>query len=90
MNVIAPAVLDYYETFLRVAETENLKVQVPPAEMRAFIAAARAAGGADRLRQGLNEEETRLVRMAGAAGGIKVAAIRAAFARLRSAAVPYV
>jgi hypothetical protein len=45
MTTIAPAVLDHYATFLRIAETENLKGNVPPAEMRAFIAAARWAAG---------------------------------------------
>ena len=69
--------------FLRVAETENLMVQVPPAEKRAFIAAARAVGGAAHLRQALNEEEVRVVRAAGAAGGLKVAEIRATLRGVR-------
>jgi hypothetical protein len=83
MNGLTSGVLEYYETFLRIVETENLKVNFPPAEMRAIMAAASAMGGLDRILRTLNEEEVRLVRLAGAAEGLKVAEIRAKFGRLR-------
>jgi hypothetical protein len=51
--------------------------------MRAFIAAVTAMADADRFVRAINEEEVRLVRMAGAPSGVHVPEIRAAFARLR-------
>jgi hypothetical protein len=85
MTVLTPPALDYYETMLRIAETECLKIEVKPDEMRALIAAAKAMADAERVIRFINEEEVRLVRLAGG-DGVNVADIRAAFARLRQAA----
>ena len=71
---------------LRIAEAQQINIEVKPDEMRAFIAAARVMADADRVVRAINEEEVRLVRMAGAPGGVHVSEIRAAFARLRTAA----
>jgi hypothetical protein len=81
-------ILDYYETMLRIAETEDIKIQVRPDEMRGFIAAAKAASDPERIVRAINEEEVRLVRLAGRQEGVTVPEIRAAFARLRAAAAP--
>ena len=83
MHVITPDILDYYETILHIAETENLEINVLPREMREFIASARARTEANRIVRAMNEEDVRLVRMANAPTGANVAQIRAAFARLR-------
>jgi hypothetical protein len=56
--------------------------------MRGFIAAAKAAADPERIVRAINEEEVRLVRLAGRQEGVTVPEIRAAFARLRSAAAP--
>src|SRR5580765_6758200 len=90
MDTITPQILDHYESMVRVAETEKIKITVLPEEMRSFIAAARAMADSDRVVRAINEEEVRLVRMAGAPQGVHVPEIRAAFARLRTAAAPHV
>jgi hypothetical protein len=81
--------LDYYETILRIAETQGIKIEVKPEEMRAFIAAAKAMAEADRIVRAIDEVEVRLVRTASAPKGVHVPENRAAFARLRTAAAPY-
>jgi hypothetical protein len=82
MHAITPEVIDYYETILHIAETENVEINVLPGEMREFIASARATTEAKRIVRA-NEEEVRLVRMASAPTGANVAPVRAAFARHR-------
>ena len=84
MDAIKPQGLDYYETMLRIAETQGIKIEVKPGEMRAFIAAAKAMAEADRIVRTINEGEVRSVRTAGAPKGVHVPEIRAAFARLRT------
>jgi hypothetical protein len=86
MTAITPEVLEYYETFLRIAEAEGNKVQVKPDEMRAFIEAAKVRADPDRVIRVFNEEEARLARLAGGPDGVNVADIRSAFARLRQVA----
>jgi len=88
MSVQKPEVIAYYETMALIAETEKIKVQVRPEEMRGFIAAAKAMATAEQIIRVINEEEVRMIRMAAARDGLTVAEVRAAFARIRATAAP--